>query len=247
MIRSRHTIKVQAVFSLHNMLTGRGAEAGAVRFSLPEGGKITVKEGGYYVLTGCRDQEIDVVIESPIYEKAAIHIDISESQLEIHKVWLSPNNSYPGSGKYAKVRGEAAGDMEVWAVPLSQEQSVRFLKDYNAQKDGTIFPVYYVGGAYMEGRRAAAVTEGKKGKTVEFTVIEKIDEKNGTCCIDKAFSKNLKKADTSIYPAFRGRTDREGNYRILLPNDMEQAELCLICYEINGKMEIQEAEITKKG
>ena len=73
-------------------------------------------------------------------------------------MWLSPNNSYPGSEKYAKVRGEAAGDMEVWAVPLSQEQSVRFLKDYNAQKDGTIFPVYYVGGAYMEGRRAVSYT-----------------------------------------------------------------------------------------
>ena len=85
MIRSRHTIKVQAVFSLHNMLTGRGAEAGAVRFSLPEGGKITVKEGGYYVLTGCRDQEIDVVIESPIYEKAAIHIAVSYTHLDVYK------------------------------------------------------------------------------------------------------------------------------------------------------------------
>ena len=67
MIRDRYTTRVQAAFVLYDAFTGEQAKQGMFRFQLPESGKITAKEGGYYILTGCREQKIQKNSNSPLH------------------------------------------------------------------------------------------------------------------------------------------------------------------------------------
>lgn len=243
MIRSRHTIQVQAVFSLYDILTGRQLQPGSVRFFLPEGGRIIWKEGGYYVLTGCRDTEITLAIESPFYEKAEISKKLVTKGLVTDRVWLSPGSAYPGFRQFPYVKGRTAPYAKVRAAPVDPKQGIRLLKDYTAREGKTELSVFYGQKRELAGRLAAAVTRGEHGWTAELAVVQSIDEKSGLCHVQKPFGKDLKKADTWICPVFSGQADRDGNYRLLLPKEAAQARLCLIFYEADGKMEIQETEI----
>lgn len=242
MITSRYTIRVQAVFSFYDIFTGKMIKPGSIGFTLPENGVMTVKEGGYYVLTGCREKEFEVIIESPVYEAVAVKQVLEDTALEVQKVWLSPGKFYRLGKNDAAVTGQAEPGSTVKILCLKPEYVIHLPKDYDPKQDGCNVSVYYVGGMDMEGRTAAAVSAIKGKRRVEFVRIRSLDEKLGLCVTESPFSTVLKKSDTSIYPVFTGQADSQGNYRILLPEIPERGVTCLVSYE-DGK-KIREKEIT---
>lgn len=243
MIRSRHSIQVQAVFSLYDILTGRQAQAGSFRFWLPENGRLIQKEGGYYVLIGCRDTEIIIGIESPAYEKAQIVKKKGQEELAMERVWLSPGRAYPGLRQFPYVKGQAAPYAEILAVPVESKQGIRLLQDYAARSQETAFPIFDVGKNDLAGRMVAAVAIGRHDRTAAFAVIQRIERKSGLCHIKKPFDRDLGKADTYICPVFSGRADQDGSYSVRLPKEAAQAQNCFVYCDSGGKTEMRETKI----
>lgn len=242
MINRRYIIKVQAVFSFYDTFTGKNVKSGSLRFNLPEKGVMTAKEGGYYVLTGCQESELEIIIESPVYKTVSVKHTVGNAPLEVQKVWLSPGKFYNMRKNDAAVTGRADVDSVVRLVCLTSEYAIHLLRDYEPEQDGCSVSVYYVGNMDMEGRVAAAISSLKGKRKAEFVRIKSLNEKPGICMMDRPFSSVLKKTDTSIYPVFDGQADEQGNYRILLPEIPETGVTCLVFYE-DGK-KIREKEIT---
>ncbi|MCI8660578.1 MAG: hypothetical protein HFG54_10110 [Lachnospiraceae bacterium] len=247
MIRSRYTIQVQAVFTLYDILTGRPVQPGNVRFFLPEGGRITYKEGGYYVLTGCRDTQITLAIESPVYERAEIAKKLGKPGVETDRVWLSPDSAYPGFCRFPYVKGRTEPYAQVRAAFVDSRQKIRLLKDYAAREEKTAIPVFCGEKTELAGRQIAAVSAKKHGWEAEFSVVQNIDETSGLCHIEKPFSGDLKKEDVCICPVFSTQADKEGSYRLLLPKEAAQAQLCFVFFEEKGKTKVQETKILTDG
>lgn len=243
MIRGRYRIEVQAVFSLHDMFTGKGISSGTVRFRLPEGGRITVKDGGFYVVTGCREREIKVTIESPCYETAVIRQTVGKGPVEIQKIWLSPGKAYPVRKEALVIRGEADAGSGVRVAVLDQGQAIRFLHDYDPKKDGEGFPAYYVGGLDLEGRPAAAVTGKKNGRQTEFVRIVQMDEKKGICRLEAPLSGKMKKTETELYPVYTGTADAGGIYEILIPRQ-DEGMGCLIWFRKGNRDMTEEKTVS---
>lgn len=242
MIASRYIISVQAVFSFHDIFTGRNIKPGSIRFTLPESAVMTAKESGYYVLTGCREKEFEITIDSPVYETVSVKQTVGDAPLEVQKIWLSPGKFYNMRRNDAAVTGRANPGSVVRVICLKPEYVIHLLKDYEPKQDECSVSVYYVGGMDLESRIAAAISSAKGKRVIEFVHIKSLTEKSGICLTDKPFSAALKKADTSIYPVFTGQVDGLGNYRVLLPEIPESGMTCLVSYE-DGK-KIREKEVT---
>lgn len=239
MIRDRYTTKVQAAFVLYDAFTGEQAKRGMFRFRLPESGKITAKEGGYYILTGCREQKIQIIIESPFYETETLWQDTEKSSLEIEKVWLTPGKAYPFGDGVFLAEGKGDPGTAVMAVPMDAEQAVRLLKDYDPKTDGNQLSVFYADDKDMEGRLAAVVLKKGKKQEAEPVRIKSMDEKNGICQVENPLSKPVKKTEAAIYPAYTGKVDGQGNYSVPVPKQKE-GTVYLVCFQKEGKQMTEE-------
>ncbi len=189
--------------------------------------KPIVKDGGYYVFTNIADNTLNVSIESMIYQKRTISIDISKNnKAPIMIVRLTPSRRYAVPQSVTSISAKLKPLQCINIVLIEKNNSLKLLNDYNSKDDSKELSIFNPDKKDVEGRLFCILNKNENLK--DYFYITQKCKKQDTYMIDKVLTNDYKKTQSNIYRMFEVWSDSDGNIYLPIPDVRENVECMII-------------------
>lgn len=240
MLRQEIKIQLSKAVLLRDALTGVPVSSSIWIRSL-SGGRVEKKSDGYVLFLDVTEPEIEVEVESPIYQSRKICLKADQGA-ELEDVLMYPSPAYPRRAGYTAVRGKARPG-SILRFHIEDEKNVcRLVSDYKKGEEQISF--------YIKNRIAGALWHIRKktAKSGIYFALKNMAEDSEAYYLREPLEQDYQIKDTVIYPAQETVADENGEFYILF-QELPQ-EKCLLYYsydkagkEKRGKIQIvQEKE-----
>lgn len=227
MVLQETKIRLSKAVLLRDAFTGEPVSSG-IRIHVPCGGKMEKKQGGYFLFLDMGAPEIQVEIESPIYQYRKICLK-SDGGEEPEEVLLYPSPAYPRRAEHTAVRGSARPGSICRFHMENEKESCRLLGDYKRGEAAISF--------YLKGRLSNPLWYicRKQEPAGVYLRLKDIAADAGPYPLKEPLEEDYFIKDTVIYPALESMADENGEFYLLLPNLSQ--EKSLLYYSCGGQGE----------
>ena len=212
-IRTRAT----AVINLYDYYKGNVAETGNISITVKPKCNIVLKPQGTVVLLEVPDaDELEVCIESRIYEEKVVYIRQGKNAPLQYHIWLWPKRNYPFAVNTAFIKGSIDKE-NTYMLLENRYRSIRLLDDY--KQGDTIIQLSNIGMCY-EGR----VYSIRDGEGIEFFRLEEeSDEIKGGYHLAQPLKRTYRRGEVLLNGTFPMES---GNFRIGLSEVPKEGMRC---------------------
>lgn len=199
-----------------------------------EGEKPAVqKEGGYYVFVNLRQTEFVLNMESKVYDKQQIYIDVRKLfpySKKVLKIRMFPNHSYPIPKNTTCIEGRAEPNSILLAYKEEYMHPYKLQYSYQAGEDK--ISIFHPEDVDIEGK-TLFIKNKDEAQMEFFQVEEKKEEEKEFYCLTLPLTNSYKKIGTVIYPVYTIETDKNGEFYLPIANIYEDKIKFSFC--IKGK------------
>lgn len=214
----RVRMRVGLVVQVLDDFTDRPVQGGGCRLWIDGAGPPFIRRDGYYVFVNLPEGTGTLHIEHPFYSPRSLTARFGrpEPSEPVMKVRMSPGITYPVPGGATGVKGRAKRECPVQLVCREKSGYYKLLLEYGDPGKGRFIAIYNPDGADFDGRRFRI--EGRDGSDWEyFTILHTAGGEDKFSLMDRSLQNSYKKIGTRVIPVYETRTDRNGDFFLLLP------------------------------
>ncbi len=229
-IRLSKVILLRDVFSEQTVTNG-------IQVRTSHGGrKPIVKPGGYWLFMDMGQEEFEIEIESPIYQRRRIRLKPDEGE-EAEEIFLYPSNAYPVRPGHMMLQGTARPGMAIWFHLENGMPEGRLIHD--CKRGDQEIAVFMREAA---GARRRWYIRDKEQQMGEYLQIQEFSEESSKCVLLRPLKYDYRKKDTVLCRAFECMADVDGRFYLLLGHLEEQKYTLYYSYMEEGTEFCKETE-----
>lgn len=237
MVLQETRIQLSKAILLRDALTNEPVSSGIQIHSL-SGGRMEKKGGGYVLFLGVDGPEIEIEVESPIYQTRNICLQSDQGE-ELEEILMYPSMAYPRRAGYTAVKGKAEPGSTLRFHVEDERSACRLFGSYKKGEEQIAF--------YVKNKAAGTLWYicKKKDTSGVYFALKNRAEDSEAYLLRKPLDMNYLIKDTVVYPAQETIADENGDFYMLL-QDLPQ-EKCLLhySYEQAGTEKQREVEIVQ--
>lgn len=204
---------------------------------IPEGRKPIRKPGGYWLFLDMGQEEFEVEIESPIYQRRRVHLKPGQGE-EAEEIFLYPSRAYPIGAGQTMLRGTARPGALVRFHPEEGIPEGRLICD--CKKGDREISVFMREAA---GTRRKWYIRDKEKQTGEYIQLREFPDESQKCELLRPLQCDYRKKDTVLHPAYECIADEDGEFFLLLDQPKEQKYRLYYTYTEDGEEIHEEIQI----
>lgn len=211
-------IKVSLAVQVMDGFTDSPIMGSGCRLRIDGAGPPLAQREGYRVFVNLPVREWTLRIESPCYYPQTLTVKPGELEpgSPVIKVRMMPDFTYPVPPGATCVRGRAGADRPIQLVCRDKGGHYKLLLEYDKPGRSHFIAIYNPDGVDLDGRRF--LIEDREGVNREyFTILNTARGEDKFSRMDRALEHGYKKIGTRVTPVYTTRTDKNGNFFLLLP------------------------------
>lgn len=217
-VRERVRMKVSLAVQVLDGFTDSPVTGAGCRLRIAGAGPPLIRGEGYRVFVNLPQREWTLHIESPCYYPRTLTVKPGELEPDspVIKVRMMPDSTYPVPPGATCVRGRAGAGRLIQLVCRDKGGHYKLLLEYDKPGRSQSIAIYNPDGLDLDGRRF--LIEDREGVNREyFTILHTARGEDKFSRMDRALEHSYKKIGTRVTPVYTVRTDKKGDFFLLLP------------------------------
>ncbi len=208
-LRTMH-VRLSKVILLRDAFSGQAVSQG-VRLCTSPQGRLARKPGGYCLFLDMRQEQFEVEIEAPIYQRRKLLLR-ADGGRAVEEVLLYPSQAYPAGTQVTSIQGHTKPGTSVCFHLEEESRECRLLGDY---RQGETRLSLYLGeqDGISAGLWYLRDRETKAGEYVRLCRLPEPPEQWELC---KPLRHSYRKKNTAAYPACSCIAGEDGGVYLLL-------------------------------
>lgn len=195
------------------------------------------KGDGYFLFLDCTLAELEISAHAWTYHPGTVRVELSTLQplRPVVKLRLTPNRSYSIPYQTTCLEGLALPDTQIRLFCENDPHPLRLLYDYakKGPQNGRLLQIYDPTDADLEGRQFALLRKDDPACEC-FAVGKTVEDQEGGCLLERALSRDCKKAGASLLPLSTARADEKGRFFLPLKTLAVKTYVCHVLWAPPG-------------
>lgn len=182
---------------------------------------------GFYVFVNVGEKEVNLHIESQLYQSQNLHISLEEGNVK--KIRLVPSELYGNIGDCLIIRGTGTPGETVGVYSEHSSQHFKLLRDYHKGEQLGIFNCSELD---LSGRKLFIKGREKNWTVTLGELSEEQDSQYQVKEIDmQQESERIRKVEATVYLYYETKVRENGTFYLLMPKGKESEFPAKLCYQ----------------